>query len=199
MIYEFNGFRPVIKESAYIHHTASVIGNVHIGENVYVGPGAAIRGDWGEIMIEDGCNVQENCVIHMFPGVSLRLEEGAHIGHGAIIHGADIGRNCLVGMNAVIMDRVKLGAGSIVGALSFIKADTEIPERSLVVGNPGKIIKEVTEEMLAWKTKGTRLYQQLPRECHETLKICEPLREAEDDRPDQDVLFRTWNEEKRQS
>ena len=157
MIYEFNGFKPVIKESAYIHQTATIIGNVHIGENVYVGPGAAIRGDWGEIVIEDGCNVQENCVIHMFPGVSIRLEEGAHIGHGAIVHGADIGRNCLVGMNAVIMDRVKLGAESIVGALSFIKADTQIPPRSLVVGNPGKIVKEVTDEMLDWKTKGTRL------------------------------------------
>lgn len=199
MIYEFNGFRPVIKESAFIHQTATIIGNVHIGENVYVGPGAAIRGDWGEIVIEDGCNVQENCVIHMFPGVSIRLEEGAHIGHGAIVHGADIGRNCLVGMNAVIMDRVKLGAESIVGALTFIKADTEIPPRSLVVGNPGKIIKEVTEEMLDWKTKGTRLYQALPADCHKTLIPCEPLREAEENRPSQEVLFRTWNEIRKDS
>ena len=196
MIYEFNGFKPVIKESAFIHETATIIGNVHIGEKVYVGPGAAIRGDWGEIIIEDGCNVQENCVIHMFPGVSLRLEEGAHIGHGAIIHGADIGRNCLVGMNAVIMDRVKLGAESIVGALSFIKADTVIPERSLVVGNPAKIIRQVSDEMLAWKTKGTELYQQLPADCFESLKPCEPLRIPEANRPSQEALFRTWQEEK---
>lgn len=198
MIYEFNGFKPVIKESAFIHQTASIIGNVHIGEDVYVGPGAAIRGDWGEIIIEDGCNVQENCVIHMFPGVSLKLEKGAHIGHGAIIHGADIGQNCLVGMNAVIMDRVKLGAESIVGALSFIKADTVIPERSLVVGNPAKIIRQVSDEMLAWKTRGTELYQELPADCHESLKPCEPLREAEPDRPSQETLFRTWQEEKEQ-
>lgn len=196
MIYEFNGFKPVIKESAFIHHTASVIGNVHIGKDVYVGPGAAIRGDWGEIIIEDGCNIQENCVIHMFPGVSLKLEEGAHIGHGAIIHGADIGRNCLVGMNAVIMDRVKLGAESIVGALSFIKADTQIPERSLVVGNPAKIIRQVSDEMLAWKTRGTELYQKLPSDCYQSLKPCDPLREAEADRPSQEALFRTWQEEK---
>lgn len=192
MVYEFKGFKPVIHESAYIHKTAAVIGNVHIGKDVYVGPGAAIRGDWGEIVIEDGCNVQENCVIHMFPGVSIRLEESAHIGHGAIIHGANIGRNCLVGMNAVLMDNVKLGAESIVGALSFIKADTEIPPRSLVVGNPAKVVKQVSDEMIAWKTKGTGLYQQLPQECYNTLKECEPLREAEKDRPKQEKLFKTW-------
>lgn len=194
MIYEFNGFKPVIHESAFVHKTASVIGNVHIGKNVYVGPGAAIRGDWGEIIIEDGCNVQENCVIHMFPGVSIRLEEAAHIGHGAIVHGADIGRNCLVGMNAVIMDRSKLGAESIVGALAFVKADTTIPERSLVVGNPARVIKQVTDDMIAWKTKGTELYQKLPAQCFDSLKECEPLRKKEANRPDQEKLFKTWNE-----
>lgn len=196
MIYEFEGFRPVIHESAFIHKTASVIGNVHIGKNVYVGPGAAIRGDWGEIIIEDGCNIQENCTVHMFPGVSLRLEEGAHIGHGAIIHGAQIGRNCLVGMNAVLMDNVVLGAESIVGALSFVKADTVIPERSLVVGNPAKIIKQVSDEMIAWKTQGTALYQQLPSQCHQTLKECEPLREPEPNRPVQKTSYMTWGETK---
>ncbi len=194
MIYEFKGFKPVIHPSAFIHKTASIIGNVHIGKNVYVGPGAAIRGDWGEIIIEDGCNVQENCVIHMFPGVSIRLEAAAHIGHGAIVHGANIGRNCLVGMNAVLMDNVQLGEESIVGALSFIKAETVIPPRSLVVGNPGKIIKQVSEEMIAWKTKGTELYQKLPGECYNTLKECKPLRKPEKNRPAQEVLFQTWQE-----
>ncbi len=194
MIYEFQGFRPVIHESAFIHQTAAVIGNVHIGKNVYVGPGAAIRGDWGEIVIEDGSNIQENCVLHIFPGVSMRLEKSSHIGHGAILHGADIGENCLVGMNAVLMDRVKLGKESIVGALSFIKADTEIPPRSLVVGNPAKVIKQVSDEMLGWKTKGTQLYQKLPKDCYDTLRECEPLREREADRPSQEILFKTWNE-----
>jgi carbonic anhydrase/acetyltransferase-like protein (isoleucine patch superfamily) len=196
MIYEFDGFKPVVHESAYVHHNATVIGNVHLGQDVYVGPGAAIRGDWGEIVIEDGCNVQENCVIHMFPGVSLRLEEGAHIGHGAIIHGAHIGRNCLVGMNAVLMDEVILGAGSIVGALSFIKAQTKIPERSLVVGNPAKVIKEVSAEMLAWKTEGTALYQQLPAQCRQSLRPCEPLRAAEPDRPQMKQRYRPWSKRK---
>ncbi|RMG25439.1 MAG: gamma carbonic anhydrase family protein, partial [Methanobacteriota archaeon] len=119
-IYEFNGFRPVIHESAFVHPGATVVGNVIIGKDVYIGPGAAIRGDWGEIIIEDGANVQENCVIHQFPGVTVVLEEMAHIGHGAIIHGARVCRNAMVGMNAVVMDNAVVGAESIVGALCFV-------------------------------------------------------------------------------
>ena len=180
MIYEFNGIKPIIDSSAFIHPQAAVTGNVVIGKDVYVGPGAAIRGDWGRIIIEDGCNVQENCTIHMFPGVTVLLKAGAHIGHGAIIHGGTIGRNCLVGMNAVIMDDVELGDECIVGALSFIKQGEKIPARSLVAGNPGKIIKQVSEEMIAWKTEGTRLYQQLTKQCFDSLKECEPLREVVD-------------------
>ena len=174
-IFEFDGYIPVVHESAFIHPNATVTGNVIIGRDVYIGPGAAIRGDWGQIIIEDGCNVQENCTIHMFPGVTVRLEEGAHIGHGAIIHGASIGRNCLVGMNAVVMDRVVVGDESIVGALAFVSADTIVPPRSVMVGNPAKVVKQVTDEMIAWKTEGTALYQQLPGECKETMFICEPL------------------------
>lgn len=183
-------------ESSFVHPQAVVTGNVIIGKYVYVGPGAAIRGDWGEIIIEDGCNVQENCTIHMFPGVTVLLQEGAHIGHGAVIHGASIGRNSLVGMNAVVMDNVEIGEESIVGALCFVAAETKIPRRSLVVGNPGKIIKEVSDEMIAWKTKGTQLYQQLPKELYETLKPCEPLREVSIERPSQMSVFKTWKETK---
>src|ERR1044072_3868851 len=164
MIYSFKGFIPVVHSSSFIHPQAAVTGNVIIGKNVYVGPGAALRGDWGGIIIEDGCNMQENCIIHMFPGVTVLLKESAHIGHGAIIHGAVIGKNCLVGMNSVIMDNVVLGDECIVGALSFVKADEKIPSRSLVAGNPAKIIKEVSDEMIKWKTEGTRLYQALPAE-----------------------------------
>ena len=176
-IYRFNNITPVIHESAFIHPQACVTGNVVIGRDVYVGPGAAIRGDWGEIIIEDGCNVQENCTVHMFPGVSITLAHGAHIGHGAIIHGASIGANTLVGMNAVIMDEAIIGAECIVGALSFIAQRTNIPARSVVVGNPAKIIKSVTDEMLAWKSAGTKLYQELPAQLRASLVECEPLRE----------------------
>jgi phenylacetic acid degradation protein len=183
MIYAFKGIRPVIHESAFVHPQASVTGDVIIGKKVYIGPGAAIRGDWGQIVIEDGCNVQENCTIHMFPGVKVVLHEGAHIGHGAIIHGAVIGKNSLIGMNAVIMDEVEIGEGCIVGALCFIKSGEKIPPRSMVVGNPAKIIKAVSDEMLAWKTEGTQWYQQLPADCYESLEPCEPLREIPEDRP----------------
>ncbi|NBC08350.1 MAG: gamma carbonic anhydrase family protein [Bacteroidetes bacterium] len=197
MIYRFKGFTPVVHPSAFVHPQAAVTGNVIIGKDVYIGPGAAIRGDWGGIVIEDGCNVQENCTIHMFPGVTVRLEEAAHIGHGAIVHGAHIGKNCMVGMNAVVMDNAKIGAESIIGALAFVKADSKIPPRSLVVGNPGKVVKQVSDEMIAWKTKGTQLYQTLPGDCHESLEACEPLREIPANRPEQESLYATWNEIKK--
>ena len=177
MFYEFNGIKPVVHESSFVHPQAAVTGNVIIGKDVYIGPGCALRGDWGMIVIEDGCNVQENCTVHMFPGATVLLKASAHIGHGAIIHGATIGKNCLVGMNAVIMDKAELGDESIVGALCFIKQGEKIPPRSLVVGNPSKILKQVSDEMIVWKTEGTKLYQQLPMQCFETLKTCEPLRE----------------------
>jgi phenylacetic acid degradation protein len=192
MFYEFRGHRPVVHESAYVHPQAIVTGHVSIGASVYIGPGAAIRGDWGHIVIADGCNVQENCTIHMFPGVTVRLDEGAHIGHGAVIHGAHIGRNALIGMNSVIMDDVQIGPECIVGALCFVKAGEKIPPRSLVVGNPARIVREVSDDMLAWKTEGTRLYQQLPDDCYASLRPCQPLRVAPLHAPDHDVAYRTW-------
>lgn len=194
MIYSFKSFIPVIHESSFIHPLAAVTGNVVIGKNVYVGPGAAIRGDWGEIIIEDGCNIQENCTIHMFPGVTVLLKEAAHIGHGAVIHGATIGKNCLVGMNAVIMDNVILEDECIVGAMSFIRADEHYESRSLIAGNPAKKIKEVSDEMIAWKSSGTALYQSLPQEMHAHWQVCEPLREIPVNKPTQENLYNTWNE-----
>lgn len=194
MFYSFNGYRPVVHPSAFVHPQAAVTGNVIIGRNVYIGPGAALRGDWGAIVVEDGCNVQENCTVHMFPGVTVRLEEAVHIGHGAIIHGAHVGRNCLVGMNAVLMDRVVLGEGCIVGALAFLPADSVWAPRQVIVGNPAKAVKAVGDDMLAWKSEGTRLYQELPGELHATLQPCEPLREMPADRPAMDAKYRTWHE-----
>lgn len=194
MIYSFKGHIPVIHESSFVHPLAAVTGNVIIGKNCYVGPGAAIRGDWGEIILEDGVNVQENCTVHMFPGKSIVLKESAHIGHGAIIHGANIGRNVLVGMNTVIMDDAEIGDESIIGAMAFVKAEMVIPKRSLVVGNPAKIIKEVSDEMIEWKTAGTSLYQQLPADCHDSLREVEPLRKIPANRPEQEDFYKTLEE-----
>lgn len=197
MIYSFKGHIPVVHQSSFVHPLAAVTGNVIIGRNCYVGPGAAIRGDWGEIIIEDGVNVQENCTVHMFPGKCIVLKEGAHIGHGAIIHGAQLGRNCLIGMNSVIMDDAVIGDECIVGAMSFVKAESLFQARQVIVGNPARSIKEVTEEMLAWKTAGTRLYQQLPSDCHESLMEVEPLREIPENRPVQHNFYETLKEFKR--
>jgi carbonic anhydrase/acetyltransferase-like protein (isoleucine patch superfamily) len=204
MIYEFNGMRPSIHETAFVHHTASVIGNVQIGKDVYIGPGAAIRGDWGRIVIEDGCNVQENCTLHMFPGTTVWLHQGAHVGHGAVIHGAVLKENCLIGMNAVVMDDVEVGSESIVGALCFVPAEMKIPPRKIVVGNPAKIIKDVSDEMVAWKTEGTKLYQSLPEESYDALKelqLDEVLNSSSIPNDDpyngkQKALFETWGKTK---
>ena len=184
-------------ESAFIHPQATVMGNGIVGKKVYIGPGAAVRGDWGEIIIEDGCNVQENCTIHVFPGKSVLLKEGAHIGHGAVIHGGNIGRNTLIGMNSVVMDDAEVGDECIVGALCFIKGEMQIPNRKLVVGNPAIIKGDISDEMLDWKSTGTKIYQQLPEDCYNSLRECEPLREIQKDRPSQTTNFKPWKETKK--
>jgi phenylacetic acid degradation protein len=197
MIYSFKGHIPVVHESSFVHPLAAVTGNVIIGKNCYIGPGAAIRGDWGEIILEDGVNVQENCTVHMFPGRTIVLKESAHIGHGAVIHGAQLGRNCLIGMNSVIMDDAVIGDECIVGAMSFVKAETVFAARQLIVGNPAKAIKEVNNEMISWKTAGTQLYQQLPTDCFESLREVSPLRAIPEDRPVQENFYKTLREFKR--
>ncbi|TVP97593.1 MAG: transferase hexapeptide repeat family protein [Balneolaceae bacterium] len=196
MIYEFKGYKPVIHESAFIHPLAAVTGNVIIASDVYIGPGAAIRGDWGKIIIEDGCNVQENCTIHMFPGLTVTLHESAHIGHGAIIHGATIGKNSLIGMNAVVMDKAEIGNESIVGALSFVPEGFKVPDRKIAVGNPAKIVKDVSDEMISWKTEGTHWYRRLPADMKKYWKECEPLRQIPESRGDQPGTYKTWKSTK---
>ena len=198
MIYSFKGHIPVVHESSFVHQLAAVTGNVIIGENCYIGPGAAIRGDWGEIILENGVNVQENCTVHMFPGKSIVLKQGAHVGHGAIIHGANLGRNTMVGMNSVIMDGAVIADECIVGAMAFVKAESVFAPRQLIVGNPAKAIKEVSQQMLAWKTAGTKLYQSLPKDCHDTLREVEPLREIPKDRPVQEDFYKTLAQLKKQ-
>ncbi|MCB0430661.1 MAG: transferase hexapeptide repeat family protein [Flavobacteriales bacterium] len=196
--FEFNGFRPSVHPSAYVHPNASVIGNVTIGKDVYIGPGAALRGDWGEIIVEDGCNVQESCTLHMFPGEKVHLMEGAHIGHGAIVHGATVGCHVLIGMNAVIMDQVVIGEHAIIGALSFVKEGTLVEARSLYAGNPARMIKELSEEMMKWKDEGTKLYRGLPQTCHETMIPCDPLDYVPKFKAAQQAYYQSWTKHRKQ-
>lgn len=201
MIFEFNGMRPSVHPSAFIHPTASVIGNVQIGQQVYIGPGATLRGDWGRIVVEDGSNVQENCTIHMFPGTTVWLHKWAHVGHGAIVHGATLHSNCLIGMNAVVMDDAVIGNESIVGALCFVPSGMIVPDRKIVVGNPARIVKDVSDDMIQWKTDGTKLYQAHPKECHDTLVALtdnqvyssQPIAAADPYNGQQKRLFEKWN------
>ena len=190
-IYKFLDFVPVVHETAFVHPQANVTGDVVIGPHCYVGPGAVLRGDWGRIVLEEGVNVQENCVVHMFPGTETRLKKMAHVGHGAIIHGGTLEENVLIGMNAVVMDHCVVGTGSIIGALAFVPQNTVVPARSIFVGNPGKVVKQVSDEMLGWKTEGTELYMELAGQCNETLEEVEPLRELEPNRPEHKGTYQT--------
>ena len=196
MIFEFNGIKPVIDPSSFIHYQANVTGNVIIGKNVYVGPGATIRGDFGKVIIKDGANVQENCTIHMFPGETVIIKEGAHLGHGCIVHGATIGCNSLIGMNAVILDDAIIGNECIVGALTLVNSEMVVADRKVIVGNPGKIINDVTEEMISWKTEGTKIYQNLPLEFQKSLKVTKPLTETIEKTENYTYKYKTWKKTK---
>ncbi len=192
----FKGMIPVIHPSSYIHPTAVILGHVTIGKDCYIGPGAVLRGDWGKVIVGDGCNVQENCTLHMFPGKSVVLKDGAHVGHGAVIHGAELGVQVLVGMNSVVMDDVVLGDGSFVGALSLVPANKVFEPRSLIVGNPARRIKEVSDKMYNHKVEGTELYRKLPSEMDEISKEVEPLSEAPANRIEDFPDFDTWMKRK---
>ncbi len=181
--YEFEGVRPVVDPSAFVHETAVLIGDVIIGPGCLVGPGASLRGDIGRITVGAGANIQDNCILHCFPGKAVVVEQDGHIGHGAVLHGCTVKRNALVGMNAVVMDDVVIGAESIVAAMSFVKAGTVVAARSLVVGIPAKVIRELRAEEIDWKSKGTAIYQHLARRYLATSRAVDPLTEPEPDRP----------------
>ena len=190
---------PVVDSSAYVHPLAVVIGHVTIGPDCYVGPGAVLRGDWGKITLEKGCNVQENAVLHMFPKDEVILKEGAHIGHGAMIHGACIGVQTMVGMNAVVLDHAVIGDGSIVGALTMVKARSSWEDRSLIVGNPAKKIGDVSDEMLAHKMEGTALYQQLAQDMQRQAREVLPLQAIPGNRVEDFPEFETWQQRRQKN
>lgn len=186
-IYQFKGFTPVVPDDTFVHPDAVLIGDVILGHGCYIGPCASLRGDYGTIRVDDGANVQDGCVFHSFPEHDVHVGVDGHIGHGAILHGCKIGVDTLVGMNSVVMDGVETGEGCIIGANSFVRANTKIPARSLLAGSPAKIMRQVTDQELEWKQIGTRGYQELARECLSGLRPVEPLREVETDRPTWEV------------
>jgi phenylacetic acid degradation protein len=181
--YEIDGLRPVVHPTAYVHPTAVLIGDVVIGPGAYIGPCASLRGDFGRIVLQAGCNVQDTCVIHGFPASDTLLEDNAHIGHGAVLHGCVIRADALVGMNAVVMDEAEIGPGSFVAASAFVRAGLKVPPRSLAAGVPAKILRELSDQELAWKREGTATYQRLTERCLATMKECTPLAAEEPDRP----------------
>jgi phenylacetic acid degradation protein len=182
-VYEIDGIRPVVHPTAYVHPTAVLIGDVIVGPRCYVGPLASLRGDFGRLILEEGANIQDTCVMHGFPEDDTVVEVDGHIGHGAVLHGCRVGRNAMVGMNAVVMDKAMVGAESIVGAAAFVKAGMAIPPRSLVLGAPAKVIRAVSDEEIAWKSYGTRQYHDLALRSMASLREVEALTEVEAGRP----------------
>jgi phenylacetic acid degradation protein len=182
-IYALDGLTPVVDPTAFVHPTAVLIGDAVVGPNCYVGPGASMRGDFGRVQLEAGANLQDNCVMHSFPGRIALVEVNGHIGHGAILHGCTVGRDALVGMQAVIMDDAVIGEGAFVAAMSFVKSKERVPPRVLVAGIPARVLRELSEQEITWKRKGTEEYQELARRCLTSLRECAPLRAIEPDRP----------------
>ena len=181
-VYSLEGITPVVHPDAFVHETAVLIGDVLIGADCYIGPHASLRGDFGRIIVKQGANLQDTCVMHSFPGKDCTVDTDGHIGHGAVLHGCYIGTNAMIGMNAVVMDDANIGDSSIVGAVAFVTAGFECPPRSLVVGVPAKIKRQLTDQEVEWKARGTVEYQQLAQRCRATLVKTEALTEAEPDR-----------------
>lgn len=181
-VYAIDGVTPVIDPTAFVHPTAVLIGDIIIGPDCYVGPLACLRGDFGRLIMERGSNLQDTCVVHGFPGSDTVIEVDGHIGHGAVIHGARIGRNALVGMNSVVMDGVVIGESSIVAAMSFVKTGMQVPPKSLVMGMPARVVRTLSDEEIEWKFKGTLEYQQLAIRCRDNMHEVVPLSAVEPDR-----------------
>ncbi len=181
--YSLDGLAPVVHPSAFVHPSAELIGDVWVGAGCYIGPLASLRGDFGRIVVREGANVQDNCVMHAFPGKDCVVEADGHIGHGAVLHGCTVGRNALVGMNAVVMDEVLIGECSIVAAGAFVRAGMEVPQRSLVVGAPARVVRLLSDDEVRWKSQGTQVYQALARRCHASLVPTQPLSQADEARP----------------
>lgn len=181
-VYSIDGVIPVIHPTAFVHPTAVIIGDVIIGPRCYVGPCASLRGDFGRLILEEGANIQDNCTMHGFPGRESIIEVNGHIGHGAVLHCCIVKTNAMVGMNSVVNDGAVIGESAIVAAMAFVKAGFHVPPRTLAAGMPAKVMRDLTEQEMAWKGFATRQYQRLTERCLQSLQECAPLTEMTPDR-----------------
>lgn len=196
--YAYKNIKPVVAKSAFVDETAVVIGDVIIGENVYIGPNAVLRGDCARLVLMDGANLQDGCIMHAIPEYETVVEQDGHIGHGAILHGCRIKKNALIGMQAVIMDGAVVGENSFIGANSVLPAFKTIPDNVLAFGNPAKVQRDLTAQDIDWKNQGTDIYKQFAHEYlnGDMVKLSEPLREMDDNRPSLDIIYKTLAESK---
>lgn len=180
--YALDGILPVVEKGAYVHPQAVLIGDVIVERGSYIAPFASLRGDFGRIHIKANANVQDNCVIHAFPGIDVVVHERGHIGHSAILHGCIVEEGALVGMNAVVMDGAVVGAHSIVAAHSLVASQQKIPTRTLALGSPAKVLRELRDDEVNWKSLATDGYIALTQRCLATMRPVEPLDSVEPNR-----------------
>ena len=186
-VYSIDGITPVVDPSAYVHPSAVLIGDVIVAARAYIGPCACLRGDFGRIVVEEGANIQDSCLLHGFPGKDTVVGAEATLGHGAVLHGGVLRRGALVGMNAVVNDNAEVGEEAMVAALAFVKAEDKIPPRSLAAGIPARVLRGLTEQELRWKKDNMLLYQELARRSAASMRETEALTAVEPQRKRIDI------------
>ena len=186
-VYAIDGLTPVVHPAAFVHASAVLIGDVIVGARAYIGPCACLRGDFGRIVVEEGANIQDTCMLHGFPGKDTVVGAESTIGHGAVLHGCVVRRGALIGMNCVVNDNAEVGEDAVVAALAFVKAEAVIPARALVVGIPAKVLRTLSPQELRWKKDNMHLYQQLAVRSAKTMKEVEALTQVEPNRKRIDI------------
>jgi phenylacetic acid degradation protein len=186
-VYSIDGITPVVHPSAFVHPSAVLIGDVIVAARAYIGPAACLRGDFGRIVVEEGANIQDTCMLHGFPGKDTVVGAEVTVGHGAVLHGCVVRRGALIGMNCVVNDNAEVGEDAVVAALAFVKAEARVPARTLVAGIPAKVLRELSAQEIGWKRDNMHLYQQLARRSAETMREVEALTQVEPNRKRIDI------------
>jgi len=186
-VYAIDGIVPVVDPSAFVHATAVLIGDVIVGPRAYIGPCASLRGDFGRIVVEEGANIQDHCMLHGFPGKDTVVGPEVTVGHGAILHGCVVRKGALIGMNCVVNDNAEVGEHAVVAALAFVKAESRIPPRALAAGIPSRVLRQLSDQEVRWKDDNMQLYQQLAVRSATTMQEVEALTRVEPNRRRVDI------------